>query len=181
MSLHHKQLVVCALIIFAITACNTNDEPSPDLSNSIFYDGNEYYLESGVLLHKGLSEKECYKIDLTLVSPGLTIHAVDGELAGMSGFGHSMHFKLFAASNDKLPLGVYRFDINQTQDTNTFDYGSILLNYTPETGIGTELSFSSGSIEVSANNPKYELTINCITNEGKTLTAYYSGFLSDYF
>ena len=141
----------------------------------------EYDLAQGILEnYRKLDEAEDYNIDLVLISSGFVVHEVGGEIDSLSGEGHLIYFEMFTSDPNKLALGDYNYDPNETGKAGTFDDGGCLLNYDTQTEQGTFLEISGGKITVVQNGDTYEFNFDVITEGGKHITGFFKGSIKYY-
>jgi len=170
-------VVVLVLCIFA--SCGKGDDDESTMPDNYFIvNGKTYELKMGYLQNYGTDPEfyEGYNLDLTLVSDGFTVDLANFDFTGT---GDALYFEMFSSSADMLPAGDYTFDSSELPPVGAFDYGECLLNFNASTGESTSSSeITGGKVSVSKNGSIYEITINCTTASGKTITGYFKGALT---
>lgn len=76
--------------------------------------------------------------------------------------------------------GQYVYDGNADGDAGTFSYSEAVVNFNTETEVGTEYNITEGTLINSRNGNEYEISFNCKTDGGKSLTGYYKGTIPFY-
>lgn len=146
------------------------------------YNETEYDLSQGFLQGYGkLGDYTANSLGLILLSPGFTVHDVDGEIDSLSGTGHGIVFKLFATSLDKIDIGDYIYTFEVVGNAGTFAFSNGVLNYNMQTEQGDEFEINGGKLSIIQNGETYELKFDCTTDEGETITGFYKGSIKYYF
>jgi len=171
-------LVGALLVSILFAGCKKEDDTP---KNQMIYNETEYDLAQGFLENYGKWDgTEDYNIDLILVSSGFTIHEVNGEIDSVSGKGHLIYFELFTADPDKLTVGDYIYDDNETGKAGTFDDAGCALDFDAQTEIGTELEINGGKLTVVQNGDTYEVKFDVTATNGKHITGFFKGGLKYY-
>jgi len=168
--------LLLAFTIMLISCKKDSNDAIPE--NSVKYEGVEYPLTTGYLEYYGkVSGKQSYNMDLTLVSSGLTIYEVEGEIDSVSGTGNILYFEIFTSDSNALDSRTYIFDPEETHEAGTFDYAIVGLNLNVLTFEGDYFAIVSGSIKISKKGEEYEVSVNCRNGTGKDITGFFKGTL----
>jgi len=183
-----KNLLKITLTLFflGILFMGCNKTPDNSTKNYIKYDNKEYDLSTGFFSNEIdgkqgdiTSVQTGNPISLMLISSGFTIHVADGTIDSLTGTGSGIIFLAFSASQDKLDEGQYVFDSLSMQPA-TFSYGDAVFDLNSATGVGTEVEMNDGNFTLKKSGDDYEITFNCKTYDGKSVTGYYKGSLKSY-
>lgn len=173
-------LLFASLILF-LGSCKKDDDSNSPSKNYMQLDASEYELSKGILENYGKYEGDNgYNLDLTLFSSGLKIVEEDGEVSDMSGEGHAIYFEIYTSTSKKLDIGTYEYDSTGTGESGTFASGGCVADYNIETEEGTSLELSEGTLTVTKNDGIYEISFDCIAEDGTSVTGYYKGSLKYY-
>lgn len=165
------------LLCFALTGCE-KDSKLNETKNSLKVDSTEYEISKGILEYYG-SNGSGYNIDLTLYSPGITIHENQGLPDSVSGNGHTLYFEMYSSSSEKLELGDY--PENNTGNAGTFDIANYIVNWDVALNPGIDLiPITTGTVKIIKNGPEYELSFSGTDINNKAITCYYKGNLKFY-
>lgn len=173
--------VFIVLLSLTFFACK-KDTKDAELKSYFTYQDKNYELSKGMLQFYGEYnvDPSTFNFDIMLLSSGLTLSETTGNLTGK---GHAFIVEMFSSSETELVTGTYTFDINQTGDANSFDYGFFFLNGDASTEVAeVEAEIKSGTVKVEKTGSTYKITINCIDEFDKPITGFYEGTLqySDY-
>jgi hypothetical protein len=172
------RLLLAFTIVLSGCKKDSNDETR---SNAINYEGLEYSLSKGFLEYYGkVSDKESYNMDLTLISSGLIVYELNGEIDSVSGIGNVLYFEVFTSDSGFLDSRTYTFDPLKTYEPGTFDNGVVGLNLNVLTFEGEYFPIVSGSFKINKKGDEYEFSVNCKNGTGKTITGYFKGTLKYY-
>lgn len=161
-------------ILFMVGCKKDSDSPSYKMN----YDGTDYSLSQGFLENFGKWTDEMdYNMGIVLLSSGFTVHEANGELDSLSGIGHGITFDLYTTSSNKIDIGVYTYESNDTGQAGTFGYGDGVINYNSATEDGTEFDIAAGKLTIVQNGDTYELNFECTADNGKHVTGYFKGSL----
>jgi len=165
-------------IALAVVSCKKDDNDKPK-NNAITYKGKEYPLDNGYVEYYGrVASTGSYNLDLTVLSSGLVVHEVDGEIDSLSGVGNVIYFEVFGTDPDHLAAGTYKFDPDQTLKAFTFDNGAVGLNLDVVSFTGDDYFFvidGTLKLKTSATVNEYEVSLNCKNSNGFSVTAYFKG------
>lgn len=175
--------IIVLFTIIASTGCSTGkeeDTPPEVTENYVTYDGTKYELSHGVIQNYGkLNGPNSYNTDLIFYN-GFTVHESNGEIDSLSGTGHLLYFEMFSTQGDKLDIGDYMFDTDETGNIKTFDYGNVAINFNITTEDGLNKDIVSGKVTVVSNGAEYEISFNGADENNKAVTAYFKGALKYY-
>jgi hypothetical protein len=169
-----------AVLLFAITVIagckkDSKDETS---ANSIQIDGNQYDMSHGIVINYG-SDNSVYNMEFALLSPGLTIHDIDGYPDSISGTGHIILFSVMTSGSDKITPGDYTY--SNSYNAGTFDYGIYELNWNPVLNTDPDfLEITAGTIKIISSGATYELSFTGTDSNNKAISGYYKGSLKYY-
>lgn len=175
-----KGLWLLLIVAILMIGCkkDSNEEAK---KNAIVYNGEEYDLSTGYLEYYGkVSGKESYNMDLTLISSGLKVHELNGEIDSVSGIGNVLYFEVFTSDSNSLDSRTFLFDPEATYEPGTFDYGAVGLNLNVITFEGDYFAVVDGSLKINKKGDEYEVAVNCRNGTGKSITAYFKGPLIYY-
>jgi hypothetical protein len=174
-----KPLIAILLLILFVAGCKKDKKET--VNNQFTYNGTEFILSQGFLENYGKSAaNEGNNIDLSLLSSTFTIHEKNGEVDSVSGTGDALYFEIFTSLPDKLDIRDYTYDGTESYAAGTFDYGMIGMGFNMETELGSAFLITGGKVSVTSVGSDYEISINCTTSNGKTITGYYKGPLKYY-
>jgi len=176
--------LVILMTTITFVSCEKDEEeevtpPVVVLKSHIKYDNTEYPLAAGYLENYGL-EDSTYNTDLVLLSSGFTVHESNGEIDSLSGTGDGIIFEMYSSQGDKLDIGDYIYDENETYASKTITYGDLVLNYSIADETGFEASLEDGKVTVISNGAEYELSFEGTDENGKAVSGYYKGTLKYY-
>lgn len=167
-----------AVLIISLFVSGCKKDKNETVKTYFNYNGTEYNLSQGFLENYGkYGAEEGYNLDLSLLSSSFTLHYSNGEVDSVSGIGHALTFELFTTLPDKLDIRDYAYDATESGAAGTFDWGMVLMDYNTLTETGTSFEITGGKVSITSNGSEYEVTINCTTSDGKTITGYYKGAL----
>lgn len=174
-----KPIIAILLLSLIVGGCKKDEKET--VKNYFNYNGTEFTLAKGFLENYGKSAAdEGNNIDLTLLSSAFTIHVKNGEVDSISGTGDALYFEIFTSLPDKLDVRDYLYDATESYAAGTFDIGMVGMGFNMETETGSAFDITAGKVSVTSNGSEYEITINCTTSNGKTITGYYKGPLAYY-
>ena len=174
-----KPIIAILLLSLIVGGCKKDKEET--VKNYFNYNGTEFTLSKGFLENYGKSAAdEGNNIDLTLLSSAYTIHVKNGEVDSISGTGDALYFEMFTSLPDKLDVRDYLYDETESFAAGTFDIGMVGMGFNMDTETGSNFDITGGKVSVTSNGSEYEITINCTTSNGKTITGYYKGPLVYY-
>jgi len=173
-------LIIGAFLVSAIvfTSCKKDDDDTPQ-KNHFKVNDIEYELAAGAIENYGLWDEDgdVYNIDLNLFSTNLSITEDAYGYMDVSGSGQMLYFEMLTTTGASLDNGVYKLDTISPYPAGTFDYADYSINISDSTGGTNWMDIVSGQITVNKTGSIYSININCIDDEGKTITGYYSGAL----
>lgn len=148
-----------------------------EMKSNLLYDGQEYYLDKGIIEFYGQYNESpaSYNFDVTLYSSGIDF---DGEEP--TGQGHAIYWEMFSSSATDLVPGTYSFDVNETYNANTFDFGIAVFNFDMTNQIGNEVPVTGGTVIIEKSGSTYTITADCNVAGNKKVTGYYKGSLTFY-
>jgi hypothetical protein len=166
-----------AICLFIISCKKDNNNNST--SNSFKFDNTEYKLSNGFLENYGKTGTEGYNLDLSLISSELTIHESNGQVDSLSGTGDAIYFEIYTSDPAKLSIKDYTFNASSQADGN-FDMAFVGMKFNPISYTGTIHDITAGKLSVKNNGSEYEISFDCTSDNGKTITGYYKGSLKYY-
>jgi len=180
--------ITFGLFFLSILFMGCTKKADNSTKNYIKYDNKEYDLSSGGIFSGDFGTKQAhltgtvqgYPISLLLISSGFTLHEIGGIVDSISGTGSGIVFEAFSASQDKLDEGQYVFDSLSLENPGTFQYSDAVFDYNSATEVGTEVEMNAGTFSVKKSGNDYEITFDCKTYDGKTVTGYYKGSIKSY-
>ena len=173
-----KVFVSVFILGIALSGCGKDGEDEITKENYFEVADTEYALSQGYVT-KNRTTASGYAVDLILLSSGFTVTVTQGEYVDVTGVGNGILFSLYSSSPDKLAIGTYQYDEASSENVNTFDEASYVLNYDIE-GDSDEIFIDSGTVTVKQNDTEYEITFDCIDELGKRIKGSYKGLLPYY-
>jgi len=161
-------LLTLVSLCLLMNSCNNDDDSTTEeQSNFLKIENTEYELTNGISEdYSDFPENDVYNIDLTLLTSEFTVNGND-----YSGNGRSIYFEIFSSTPNKLPTGIYEY--NLTQNPLSFDDAII---YDNSNGEELEIEINSGTITITrSENNYYELTFECVDKMNRTITGRYFG------
>lgn len=167
-----KNILFVLIALALLISCNKDKDTGP--TNSVAFEGESYALDKGYLENHGLvpDANALYSFDLWLVSNGIVVTEAD-----ISGVGNMVYIALFSGSKDELTPGTYTFTNTQASPF-TFYFTLIGLDYDVANKIGLNFALVGGTVIVANDGTNYEITLNGVLVNGKSVTAYYKGPLT---
>ncbi len=180
MKIDKKVLTIILLSLIFFTGCK-KDKKESSFNNYFKYDGEIYRIDQGFLENYGsLNAGESYKLSLTLTSDGLTPIENNGDLIGITGNGHIIHFEMFSGSGTQLTDGTYQYDFS-SQNAGSFDDGWISINYdASQNEAEIDQDIEEGTVIITKTGDIYEITVSCTDEDNKSVTGYFKGTLKYY-
>jgi len=173
-----KTLILALISISIVFAGCKKDEENDAPKNQMTIDGTEYELSQGVIENYGVwQSSEGYNFDVTLLTSGITIHVVNDIIDSLSGIGSGVVFELYSYDSTNLASEIYDLDKDGNGTPGTFTYGSVAIDYNVGTQQGTEKEFTEGILNVARDGENFQLSFECKTEDGTTVTGYYDGVL----
>ena len=170
-------IIFFSIVILAlITSCNKDK----DVKCSFTYDGSEYSLDKGCLLYEEQDTNHVNGYELDLFSPEVEMLTLLGAVIGYTGTGSAITLYLHSTAAPYPESRVYTCDSNRA--AGTFDYASIMTNYSFDYFAGNQYGITSGTVSLSISTSKkdiktYDVTLNCMTEEGNPVIGRYKGYL----
>ncbi len=165
------------IILFS---CDNKDDEEGIAQKNHFKIGEiEYELSKGTCENYGQMEDlewryVGYNLDLILFSSGFAIKKdSDGEMT-FSGSGHMIYFEMFSSKATEFDSRDYSFSTSEPHPIGTFDYGDFSLSYT-EYNDENWVEIKSGKVSISKTGAEYSISINCISENGETVTGFFKG------
>lgn len=169
-----KNYFLATFVIAIMFGCSKD---SVSTKSMMTYDGKDYDLSTGVIENYGYDNStKAYQLDLTLISSGLKLKEVNGEIDGVTGSGEAIYIEAYSSKADGFAVGKYSFGYDEKP--NTFDYGEAYFNFNATTSSGTTVEIDGGEMTVSKRDGNsYEISFSFTTEDGKKLTGTYKGDL----
>ena len=172
------KLAVLLLAISVIAGCK-KDSKDETTANSLKIDGTQYDMSHGIVINYG-DYNSVYNMEIALLSPGLTIHDIDGYPDSISGTGHVIVFSVMTSGSDKITPGDYTYSSN-SYNAGTFDYGIYELNWNSELNPDPDFTeITAGTIKIINSGTTYELSFTGTDSNNKAISGYYKGSLKYY-
>lgn len=95
-------LMLLMLAIVLAPGCKDDDDDDKTPANHMTIADKSYEMSQAVLENYGQFSGTGYNFDLLLLSPGLVLHEVNGEIDSISGIGHALSFEIFTATEEML-------------------------------------------------------------------------------
>ncbi|NOQ26276.1 MAG: hypothetical protein GQ564_13005 [Bacteroidales bacterium] len=177
-----KKRINFYVTIFLISILLISCEQEEDTSNGYVIVNNvKYKLSWGILENHGKESNYsdfCYV--LRLLSTGIDIQEEEGTVESLIGSGHYFSISVFSNLDDKLALGEYVYDENETEKSGTIGHASVRLNFDSYAESEQYFPSQSGSFTVESNDNIYKIEFDFFTDEGVSVTGYYLGKLEFY-
>jgi hypothetical protein len=174
-----KTVILLVLFSVSFLSCKKDKEEiiPEEKKNQIMYDGSEYTLSQGLMtLCLQLNDSPpMFGYYLTFASPSISMDYSE-DYPVYSGTGDGLTFAIISNSLSDLPDGTYNYSDNYNEFI--FISGNLFLNYdwsdyNPSATANSTVK--SGTIKIQKSGTNYEVTIDCIMDNDKPLTAYYNG------
>jgi hypothetical protein len=173
-------IVMLLLVGFGLMTNSCKKDKEDTKNNYFTYNNTDFQLTGGYIENYGKFSGTDYNLDLTLISSGITTHTNNGNYISLTGTGHAIHFEMYTSDSTKLSVRDYNFDDNATELAGTFDYGAVVMNYNFDTENGDFFVFTAGKVTIKNNGSEYEITYECTSEDGKTITGSYKGPIAYY-
>jgi hypothetical protein len=174
-----RTLMLFVLFVFVFSSCKKDDTTeAPQQKNHFNADGTDYELSHGFLSNLGM-EGSTYRINLNLMSSGLTVHEQSGLPDSISGTGNEIAFELYCASSGVPATGDYVF--NPSHIAGTFYLAGYSYNW--NSAINPQPEYTTiilGTLKIIKNDPEYEISFSGTDSHNASVTAYYKGALKYY-
>ncbi len=176
-------LFALSILSISLSSCKKEETPEPEVKNTFIYDGTETLLGSGSIFDFGNETADGsitytnYNHDIELYTDGLTIvDAANGEL---SGIGNKIYLEFWSGS-PKLATALYTFKAGAYDENLKISSGDFAINYDGTKNEAEKWpAIVSGTVNVNNfGEDNYEITVDCIDETGKKITAYYNGNLN---
>jgi uncharacterized protein (TIGR02145 family) len=164
--------VFMSLLFVSLWGCKKDNDV---LKNHLTYNGSDYPLNTGFIEINGL-EGNVYNLDLTLYSSGISFSSVDSVPVGT---GNIVFLEMYSDSKS-FETGTYTFNEVLPVSAGTFDTGMFGIDFNMDSYSGTMVFVTSGTVTVTISGSNYEIKINCMTSNNKTIECYYNGSLTSY-
>lgn len=179
-----KLLTGILLSTTLLVRCN-NDDVVDEITITKKYlkiGDTEYSLSEGLIENHGTDDNNSwhigYRTNLTLISEGISWQVQDGYYGNLLGKGHSVEFIMFSTTGNTLDNNDYVFSSAEPNSVGTFAYGAYVINYVFDPMNFDEADlFKSGTVSVSMKDNEYNITIDGLSTNGKTITGFYKGTL----
>lgn len=166
------------LLCFAVAGCKKDNKKDETKKNFLKVDGTEYDISKGYLEYYGAIGPD-NNIDLTLFSPGITVHENMGMPDSLSGNGHTIYFEMYTSGSGKLAVGDY--SQNNSKRAGSFDFANYVLNWDIALDPGIDLiPITSGTVKVTKSDTEYELSFSGRDENNRAISGYYKGSLKFY-
>lgn len=168
-------LMLLMLAIVLAPGYKDDDDDDKTPANHMTIADKSYEMSQAVLENYGQFSGTGYNFDLLLLSPGLVLHEVNGEIDSISGIGHALSFEIFTATEEMLSPGEYTYDADGTENPGTFDEGSAIVDFDIAIEDGTYFEITSGKLTVGKNGNTYTFNFDGTATNNVKVTAYYKG------
>lgn len=166
-----------------LMSCNKDDEDN-DVSpkNHLKIGETEYVLSKGTCENYGQMEDDAwqydgYNLDLTLFSSDFTISTDSYGKLDASGSGQLIYFEMFSSKRNEFDSRDYTFSSSEPYSVGTFDYSNFSINYSVNNDDAELTEITSGKVTISKSGSEYSITINCISENGESVTGFFKGSL----
>jgi len=159
----------------AFSSCTKDNDKDP--ANNLNYDNATYNLTWGIIAKPVIVKKShalSFPFVIAMASSGLSWDAQEDDFIGS---GHIVYFFAFSSSMTDLDNGTYNF--SNSGEAFTFGEGGVMIHWDIENETGLEDYINSGSFTLSKSGSTYSITINCGTEDQKTVTGFYKGPLTE--
>jgi hypothetical protein len=174
---------IIALLTSALITSPSCKKEEEQKRNIMTFDGKEYTLAHGAIVHYGRVNDDplTYSLDLTLLSPGFKLHSSGLSIDSLSGAGTGIYLELFSEDSLLLLTGDYNYSNEYAPQPFKLNYGDFVIDYTMEDETGEIYEITEGTVTIKLSYDIYEVTINCKDENGKEVTGFYSGMLRLYY
>ncbi|MDP2722182.1 MAG: hypothetical protein Q8O72_05455 [Bacteroidales bacterium] len=178
MNLKKITIIAATLLIFVFAGCK-KDSNDPAILGQFTYLNKTYNLTHGVNVGYSSTVDSIYGIDLILMSSGLQIVNSGDTASLVTGRGDVIGVTLYSTSVNILEPGEYT--CSDTIVAGQFGNGFLIVNYEPSTQTAdNQATVKSGTVSIAKEEDIFDITMNMVSDEGKTITGNYKGSLTYY-
>ncbi len=178
------------MISIVASSCKKDDPKDPDYYLKV--GDTVIELTSGILEAYGDQEDvdfdgfefEGFNIDLYLTSKGISEAKTPSGFLDITGIGQVIYFELISDNIDRLTPGVYTFSTTTPIPAISISYSDYTMDWREDDDWDEVwVDVVSGQITVALSGTTYEITIDCMDEDGKQIEGYYKGslLLFDYY
>jgi hypothetical protein len=163
-----------------LISCNNDDSSNDDSStdNNISFDGTEYDLSQGYVLHYDDDMDSLSFYQLTLYSSSFEItYDDDAYIDDITGEGQTLSFEINSSTSDDIALGTYTYSAHNSSTAGTFSYATASTYSNFETDELNSSEITDGTLTISKNGSSYTLSFDLTDEDGVSVTGYYSGLV----
>ena len=178
-----KKFTNLVLGLFLVSSLFMGCQKDDNSANNYLMVGNtKYAMAQGTIENNGLMQGDSrkydgYNLDLTLYSGGFTLSTDDNGELNVSGTGHMIYLEIYTSSAEEYDNLEYTYSDSYPAPVGTFDYGDYVLNYSPGSIDYKWIEITSGSVTISKSGSIYTIIIDCIDEEGNSVSGYFKGAL----
>ncbi|MCF6172074.1 MAG: hypothetical protein L3J66_13970 [Bacteroidales bacterium] len=173
---------IALILIIAFLALNSGckkDDDGIQSPGQFNYDGTTYKLSQGFLLGKGELPNNRFRIDVLLMSSGLTLIEKNGYVDTIIGIGDVISIPFSSSHYNQLDPDGYTY--NPSGSSGTFSKGIIYIQYNQqENEVLIYDVINGGDIMVNKNDETYQLSLDVNAYSGGLVKGDYIGKLKYY-
>lgn len=162
-----KKIIILFITALTFFSCSSNDEIVSS-ENKITINNKDYNIS---IFSMGNISGNNFYIELM----------ADSYFERGEGFYFS--FSMYNSNGENLDDGVYTFNHSFSRENETFHDGEYFVGnnqFTSNNFEEIEGEIVSGTVVIEKNNNNYKITIDCINQDGISVTGIYDGNLTDY-
>lgn len=162
-------------------------DTTPTIRNYLKVDNVEYDLSAGVFENYGIDYDNNmylgYNTDIMLYSKDLSLQKNENDFYMFAGKGNAIHFQMFSTSGKELDSQEYVFSSKTPFQVGTFGNGVVIHNLNKDfqrfypIENKNKLEIIEGKVVVSKEGDEYNIAIECVCEDGLTVTGSYIGKL----
>lgn len=174
-----KLIILSAFVAITFNSCGDDDDVATVAAGgtgSVIYDGTTYPLSQGFYTYYGTDvDPNLHNYDISLFSNGYDFNVTNQTATGI---GTYVDIELWSTQASGLKNGTYTY-VNGMPTDLSFTYGFISLDFNIQTGDGRiEDDVNGGTVVLTVDNNRVDLTFTFTTDLGETVTGSYSGNLT---
>lgn len=180
-------LVVLFTVFVACSDDDNNNVITDNEQNKMTYNNVDYELSTGLLLDLSSTKVESNAFLMIFHTKGIDIPVTNDGYAiihGANGIGSFLGFTIHSSNSEYLEERIYTYDPEETGAVGTFNEGEIILNQNIAQEMLTDkadyIDISSGTLKVKKITGGYEFELNCVCEEGNTISLKYIGVVNTY-
>lgn len=165
-------LLGIAISAVVVVGCKKDDEVVSKFS----YELNDYILNQGSQINYGATAHSpaTYEFEVILTGSGITWDDTENDITGKGSF---VRFNLYSTKSDFIAGGSYVFDGFESQDSLTFNFSEVGIDFDFAIDTISPMEIKTGIINVKKRSNLYEFDFELYTLEKKQIKGMYTGLL----